>query len=246
MKKLILFFLIIIPLKSFAQDISLDNSNLLKVEGDCIVKSIPENMKVYLTIKESDDNYQACLLKALDTRSKIVHTFEVNGISKNVIEFLELSVKESYSWKENNEPKYRANINLLIENKYSVEFAMKIVKSVTQSEFAIELGITFSLSEQQKENMREKAISEAVKDAFKKAELIAKTSNVLLDRVYSITYGKEYSYNYGNSIDNDIIKVEEHNYLPITIPKPPSSDLDYNPKAISIMKSVFIEWKLKL
>ena len=62
-----------------------------------------------------------------------------------------------------------------------------------------------------------------------------------LGEIYRINYGN--SLDFGNNIDNDLVKDET--VLAIAGPKISDKEIDFNPKEIAIKKTILIEWKIK-
>lgn len=238
--------MLIIPSISFCQLRSSNKSDVVKIQGECIVRAIPENIVFYLEISERDDNYSKCLSKALQSRNKLREKLLKNGIEDSTIKTIDISVKEVYHSQENPKPKFQAIMSMQIENKYTLKLSDDVVKSILNETFELEFSISFKLSEIQKEKMRTNAIELALKDAFSKAEILSKNSNVKLGNINTITYGDDwFTYSFHEGIDNDIIKeVRYSGLMPIMAPSNPYENVQFNPKEIAILKKVFVEWNI--
>lgn len=243
MKKITFLIFMFLPVFSYAQ-LDIDNEPyIIEVKGEFITRQKPENIIVSLEITETDSDYKKCFDKAFATLNALKTAFLKNGIAEKSVKTKDLSINEDYDWDNNKRIKkgYIAIINMEIENTYNEEFTRKLLKSLSEYTFKVNYNIGFVLSEEQKEKLRETAIKESVNDARKKAEIIARASNLQLGEIYRINYGN--SLDFGNNIDNDLVKDET--VLAIASPKIPDREIDFNPKEIAIKKTILIEWKIK-
>jgi len=115
-----------------------------------------------------------------------------------------------------------------------------IFKSTGEFHYDVEYSVNFSLSEQQKERLRKITLEKAIQDAREKADLIASSNNLRLVRINKVNFDDNMGFRPSHS-EYDI--VEEDFILAITLPERPSvSELNLNPKEISIVKSIIMEW----
>lgn len=248
MKNIILLTLSLVSLTLNAQfNLTSSNKNIVKVKGEFITKQKPENIVVNLRVTESDNNYQNCFSTAFQTRKKMIQAFESSGIKKEYIKTKELFVEEQYGWEEKEERhRYKASINMQIEKKYTNEFADRLLQSLKNYTFQVNYSIRFILSENQKKMLRHEAIKQAVADATTKAQLIANASSIQLGGINKITYGEMWDTGF-NNIDNDLVSEIEYD-SPFAIIKDHGMNyekgIDFNPKEISIKKTVMVEWNI--
>ncbi|MFC2151942.1 SIMPL domain-containing protein, partial [Bacteroidota bacterium] len=95
-----------------------------------------------------------------------------------------------------------------------------------------------------KETLRELAIKESVKDAVKKAVLISETANVELSNIYKIIYGNSWDFPMAPMSDElaceQIVEFDSMSESSFSF-----QGIDFNPKEISIKKTITVVWKIK-
>lgn len=243
MRRIAFFILAFLPFLTNAQFANETEPYIIKVQGEFIAKQKPENIIVSLSITETDKEYQTCFDNAFKTLNTLKKAFTKNGILEESIKTKDLSVQEDFAWDNSKRIKkgYKAFINMEIENAYNEKFTNNLLKSLSEYTFEVNYNISFCLSDKQKEELRERAIKESVNDALKKAKIIAEASKVELGEIYRINYGNSLDFGYGG-IDNDIVNDEL--LMPMT-QQINDKEIDFNPKEISIKKTILVEWKIK-
>ncbi len=218
--------------------------NTLVVEGVAILKEIPKNIFVFITVKSESKDYSECQDMLLERMEIVKSSILKQSISKDLLKTTEISINENKEYIDGKQEKigFSGTITLTIETLFSPEFANKLLTALKID--LVEYSIKFKLSEDQKTKLRHAAITMAVEDAKEKAILLANSSNIKLNRINSVTYLDE---RYVFYQDSDIVREE-------TLPRQEvfmmaeasgnSTSIDFNPKEIGIYKSVQIEWKI--
>src|SRR5665647_1218721 len=120
------------------------------------------------------------------------------NISNDLIKTNDMTINERQEFINGKTTKtgFNGNISLIIESPYSPEISKKLLTAFSTDSLVLNYSIGFKLSEKQKSQLRQLAIAKAVEDAKERAYLIAKSSNVKLIKLNSITYlDDEITYN---------------------------------------------------
>lgn len=246
MKKLILAFtgLIILTLSTSAQLFNSDlKDNCLLIKGTAILKQTPEIISASISIKSESKDYSICQDMLYNQLGRITALFLKQNISKDLIRTNEITINEKIDYIDGRETHngFSGNITLIIESDYSPKFAKDLINVLKADTSFSNYSISFKLSEEQKSKLRAQAITLAIDDAKEKATLIAKTLNIKLIKINSISYLNE-----GPTwiIDRDIIKevIEPSKEIFANEGSESNSTIDFNPKEIKIFKTVEIEW----
>ena len=221
--------------------------NTLLVKGTAILKQIPEIIYASVNVKSESENYSDCQNKLLAKMDKVRSSILKQNISNDLIKTNEMTINERQEFINGKTTKtgFNGNISLIIESPYSSEISKKLLTAFTTDSLVLNYSIGFKLSENQKSQLRQLAIAKAVEDAKERAYLIAKSSNVKLIKINSITYlDDEITYNR----DNDIIKTEirptQEVFVTIRGSNSNTPNIDFNPKEIGIIKSIRMEWTI--
>ncbi len=222
--------------------------NTLLVKGTAILKQIPEIIYASVNVRSESENYSDCQNKLLAKMDKVRSSILKQNISNDLIKTNEMTINERQEFINGKTTKtgFIGNISLLIESPYSSEISKKLLTAFTTDSLVLNYLIGFKLSEIQKSQLRQLAIAKAVEDAKERAYLIAKSSNVKLIKLNSITYlDDEITYNR----DNDIIKTEirptQEVFVTIRGSNSNTPNIDFNPKEIGIIKSIRMEWTIE-
>lgn len=224
-----------------------NNDNSLLVKGVAIIKETPEIIYATINIKIESEEYRDCHNKVMIALQKAKLNFLNSGINKDLIKTNGIGVAEKIDYTRMGKVRtgFIGQVSFKVESIYTVEFTQKLLQAIKSDSLAVNNSIGFKLSESQKTKLRQKAIKMAIDDAKEKAESIAESSNVELRKINSIVYMDDNFFRRG--IDQDIIKEEVRNLQGVMIGGlgKRSPTIDFNPKEISIQKSVQIEWKIR-
>jgi len=222
--------------------------NTLLVKGTAILKQIPEIIYASVNVKSESENYTDCQNKLLAKMDKVRSSILKQNISNDLIKTNDMTINERQEFINGKTTKtgFNGNISLIIESPYSPEISKKLLTAFTTDSLVLNYSIGFKLSEKQKSQLRQLAIAKAVEDAKERVYLIAKSSNVKLIKLNSITYlDDEITYNR----DNDIIKTEirptQDVFVAIRGNNSNTPNIDFNPKEIGIIKSIRMEWTIE-
>lgn len=219
--------------------------NTLIVEGVAILKEIPKNIFVFITVKSESKDYSECQNKLLKRMEVVKTSILQQNISKDLLKMTEISINENKEYINGKQEKigFSGTISLTIETLFSPEIANKLLTALKIE--LVEYNINFKLSEDQKTKLRRDAITMAVEDAKEKAILLANSSNIKLTKINSISYlNEEYVFNHDRDIVREEILPTQEVFMMVESPDNPAS-IDFNPKEIGIYKSVEIEWKIE-
>lgn len=221
--------------------------NTLLVKGTAIIKQIPEIIYASVNVKSESANYSDCQNKLLIKMESVKSTILKQNISNELIKTNEITVNERQEFISGKMTKtgFVASISLIIESQYSPEFSKKLLTAFTTDSLVLNYTIGFKLSEKQKTQLRQLAITKAADDAKERALIIAKSSNVKLSRLNSISFmDDEITFNK----DNDIIKTEirpsQDVFVTVRGNNSTTPNIDFNPKEIGIIKSIMMEWTI--
>jgi uncharacterized protein len=244
MKHLTAFLLICLPIFGKAQFYQ-QSDNTISVQGIFITKETPEQIDFHLTIRYASPNFKSCSDSLLTITQEISNILEKNGIEREIIRVSGISVNENYEYIHGERTKqgFIGSSRIEIQSILSPAFTERIFLSISQFQYDVEYSVNFSLSEKQKERLRRTSLEKAIQDAREKAEIIAISNNLRLLRINKINFDENAGFGLMHS-EYDIVK-EEMN-IPITRQGRPSlSELNLNPKEISIVKRIVIEWNIK-
>ncbi len=238
---------VLISLNVNGQSQKQNDEKILHVRGVAILKQLPELISVSINIKVEANEYKECHDKLMSAEQKAKEIFINNGIDQSLIKTNGFRVSQNNVYKNGAVEKivYNGSASFLIETVYTLEFTKKLLSALQTDSMPFSYSIAFNLSEKQKELLRKEAISKAVDDAREKALLIAESSKVTIGKIISITYVDSFVSAGGN---NDIVREYQSrsgaafNYVGNergNVPK-----IEFNPKEISIVKAVDIEWEI--
>ena len=227
----VVFFL---AAKSYSQEFS-----SLTVEGKAIIKEIPENILISISLTSTNPDYGECsdnLIKASNDLQKDLITRNINSKSIKANRF---SVQEDYEYQSGERIKkgYQGVIELTIEDKFSNQMLNSIMEIMKKAEYKFGYSVEFTLSDLQKQNLINYAIENSVSDAKQKAEIIAKSSGIDLVKIKSITYPNEYKlYDFESDMFNRV-KYRAPRIAAMTLPGEDNSGISINQEEIAIFFS---------
>lgn len=241
MRHLTAFLLIFLPIIGNAQFYQ-QSDNSISVQGIFITKETPEQIDFRLTIRYISPDFKSCSDSLLAITQEISNILEKNGIEREIIRVSQISVNENivYIQGERTKQGFIGSSRIEIQSILTPTLTENIFRSIGEFQHDIEYSVSFSLSEQQKERLRRVSLEKAILDAREKAEIIAISNNLTLSRINRINFDENAGFGPMHS-EYDI--VEEEMLLHIEMPGRPSlSELNLNPKEVSIVKRIIIEW----
>jgi uncharacterized protein len=243
MKKIMLITIIFfLTWKSYSQEFS-----SLTVEGKAIIKEIPENILISISLTSSNPDYSECsdnLIKASNNLQKDLISHDINSKSIKANKF---NVQEVYDYQNGQRIKrgYQGLIELTIEDKFSNQILTTIMEIMKKTDYKFGYSVEFILSDIQKQNLINYAIENSVSDAKQKAEIIAKSSGIELVKIKSINYPNEYKlYDFEADMFNRV-KYRAPRISAVVMPSEDNSGISINQEEIAIEKTVTIEWITK-
>lgn len=218
------------------------SDNSLRVAGVYITKEIPEMVELNLKVSYTNMDYSTCSDSLLIITGKVSDRFIENGITKEKIRIAGIALNENYTYESGTRVKngFVGNTKIEIRDSYSQNFVESIFKSIGSLEFTIDYNVSFSLSEPQKEKLRRLSLEKAIIDAKEKAELIAEQNNLKLVKINRVDFQDNAGF-----WDNEYDLAFEEELIPITRREDIYSNIELNPKEISIVKTVQIEWIIR-
>jgi uncharacterized protein YggE len=221
-----------------------NKDNTLVVEGTAIIKEIPKDIFAVIKIKAESQSYSACQEKLLYRSDIIKSSMIKEKINKDLIKTESIAIDEKSDYVNGKRERngFEGSISLSIQTQFSPDLASRLLTSLKIDSLDVAYSIKFKLSEDQKSRMRQETITLASNDAREKAMIIAKSMNIKLGEINSISYLNEGSM---FDADKDIVieEINLNNYMdPIG---DDSQHIDFNPKEIGIYKSIKVEFKIR-
>ncbi len=234
----ILFF-VFITMQLRAQQ----TDNLLQVQGDAILFTTPEIMKIDIPVEVINTNYEVCSTELTATFEALRKALIANGIPEKEIRTEDMSVREKYNWDDRTKvfEGYLGSIGIVIELPYSVDQLNALLSTLQNEKFKFGYRLNFKLSEAQKQELREKVITEAIADARRKAETITRGMDIELGAIKKINYG------FVRSFADDLIEEEEVFFIAdrdATMNDMPPLRSLLNPYRLEIRKSIGVVWHI--
>ena len=247
MKNFLTLFLLIIPICLKSQYIDQAN-NSLRVQGIYITKEKPEIIELAVFIRNKSRDFKTCSDSLTIVLQEVTEIFTKNKIEKEKIKISEISVDENIDYYSGERKKegFVGVLKIEVQDEFSKTFIEKIFNSLASITFDLTYNVKFSLSESQKEKLRKLAIEKANDDALEKAHNIASINNLELIKINRISYESEFSFGIQNS-GYDLVEGFLYEEMPITRRATDfeNSKLSINPKEVSIVKTVNMEWSIK-
>lgn len=227
---------------------SQNKDHTLLVKGTAIMKQIPELIYVSINVKSESYDYSECQNSVLAKMGKVKSAILKQKISKDLIKTNEITIAER---KEFNNGKtvntgFIGNVSMIIESPYSIDISNKLLSAFKSDSLILNYTVGFRLSEAQKSKLRQDAITLAIEDAKEKAALLAKSSDIKLLSINSISYlDDDFNYLRDRDIIKEVVRPAQDEILYIRGTESNTPNIDFNPKEIGIIKSVRIEWKIE-
>jgi uncharacterized protein len=240
MKKIsFVIMLIFISLNIIAQEFS-----SLVVEGKAIVKEIPENILISISLSSKDPDYSVCSDNLTKNSNNFQKELTSQGIDPKIIKTRGFNIEEDTEYQNNTRKKigYKGTVNLSIECPFSNKVVSTVMETIKKNPYQFTYTVNFVLSESQKQGIINSSIEKSIADAKLKAEIIAKASNLELVRINSIKYSKDY-FSYETS--NDVISLVDQRIRfnePMLMVMEPTDEMTINQEELAVEKTVTVEW----
>ena len=219
----------------------------LLVKGTAVLKQMPEIIYVSVNVKSEALDYSDCQNKLLYKMEKVKSSLLKQNIGRDLIKTNEITISErkEYINGKTVNTGFVGNISLIIESPYSTEISNKLLIAFKNDSLGLNYSIGFRLSEVQKSQLRQQGITIAIDDAKEKASLIAKSSNMKLIKINSITYlDDDLTFIRDRDIIREEVRRSQDAFVAVTGVNSNTPNIDFNPKEIGIIKSVRIEWTI--
>jgi uncharacterized protein len=241
MRKLIILLLICFSVPGKAQFIQ-QPDNTIRVQGIFITRETPEQVDFSFTIKYESPELKSCSDSLLIITQEISDILVQNGIEREVIRTSGISVNQNYVYSQGMRIKkgFIGTSRIEIQSILSQELTENVFRSISEFNHDVEYSVRFSFSEQQKDRLRKTSLEKAIDDAREKADIIARSNNLKLSGINRINYDEGGGFSPVHS-GFDIVQDEMMDFMGVERAMMP--ELNLNPKEISIMKSIVIEWK---
>ncbi|MBC7333936.1 MAG: SIMPL domain-containing protein [Actinobacteria bacterium] len=163
--------------------------NTIFVNGQGATKVMPDKALVDITTTSENESSE----KAMDECSKIAQAV-ISAIQKTQAENLttetsSINLEPLYYYVENQPPKiyaYRASLTVKVSTTEITKMGQVIANAVEAGASTLS-SIRFDLTDALKEDAQKKALKNALDDARKKAQTIAESMGLRLDKVYYIS-----------------------------------------------------------
>lgn len=219
----------------------------LIVEGKAIIKEVPENILVSISVSSKDPDYSVCSDNLTKNSNNFQKELISQGIDPKIIKISGFTIEENTEYQNNTRKKigYKGTVNLSIESPFSNKLVSTVIETIKKNPYQFTYTVNFVLSEVQKQDIINYAIEKSVADAKLKAELIAKAANLELVNINSIKYSKDY-FNY--ETDNDVIslvnqrtRINQAAFMVMA----PTDEMTINQEEMAVEKTVTVEWITK-
>jgi len=241
-KHILLTTLFFLSLNTYSQEYS-----TLIVDGKAIIKEIPENILVSITLSSKNSDYATCSDNLTKSSNSFQKELAEKGIDPGIIKTRGFNIEEDIEYQNNTRKKigYEGSISISIESSFSDKTLQTIMETIKKSSYQFTYIVNFVLSESQKQEIINYAVAKSIADAKMKAEIIAKAANIELVRINSIKYSKDY---FSYEISSDVISLVDQRtpiHMPMNITIPSSDEMTINQEELAVEKSVIVEWITK-
>jgi uncharacterized protein YggE len=219
----------------------------LLVKGTAVLKQMPEIIYASVNVKSEAQDYSDCQNKLLYKMEKVKSSLLNQNIGRDLIKTNEISISERKEYINGKTvgTGFVGNISLIIESPYSTEISNKLLIAFRNDSSGLNYSIGFRLSEAQKSQLRQQAITRAIDDAKEKALLIAKSTNIKLIKINSITYlDDDFTFIRDRDIIREEVRPSQVAFVAVRGDNSNTPNIDFNPKEVGIIKSVRIEWTI--
>ena len=215
-----------------------NSESVIKVNGEAVMKAVPEILNVTIPIQEKARTYEACTNQLTSTFNALQAALVKAGIDEKKIFSNGLSITEDYNYQDRTRILigYIGSITLSMELEHTEKNLNLLMSTLNDERFNFGYNVSFSLSEKQKDSLREAAIKEAVKDAKAKATILAEALEVRLLEI------KEVNFEYSDG-GNDILVMQKSMRFEASM-SDGGSDIKLNPQEQEIRKSVGVIWRI--
>ncbi len=173
---------------------------IISVSATGPISCKPDQIELNIIILEQKENYDELISQANLRYNNLINSFNKHGFNKNVFKTSFYNVSPWFTseqidgdWKEVFKG-YNLNHSLKASFKLDNSILVHLIDAIIQSKTNVDFNINFALKNQEKH--KNKSIKLACKRAKEKAESLAKTMNVKLKEIQSISYNNlEQSFN---------------------------------------------------
>lgn len=214
------------------------NPGALKVKGEAIIKTVPEEMIVRIPIEVKDKEYKPTSDKLIRTYNALVDALVKAGLDKDALKSNSLNITEDYNYVERERILigYVGRIQMIIEIEHDAKVLQTIMETLGDDRFKFGYNLGFKLSKKQEDALLEEAIKMATADARQKAKILAEALEVEIGDIVEINYEHELS---GGAIPiyRERMVAEDAAFK--------SGGLELNPQEMEIRKEVRIVWNIE-
>ena len=209
----------------------------LKVKGEAIIKTTPEDMVIRIPIEVKDKEYKATSDKLIKTYNDLMDALAKAGLDRDTLKSTALHITEDYNYVERERVLvgYVGRIQMLIEMNHDTEMLRRIMDTLADEQFKFGYNLSFKLSKTQEDNLLEEAIQKATVDAVRKADILASALEVTLQEIKEINF----DYDMGGGaipVYRDVMMMSK------TEADTQSGGLQLNPQEIELRKEVRVIW----
>jgi uncharacterized protein len=243
MKRIFLLAIgLLLAIKMFAQDFA-----SLTVEGKAIIKEIPENVLISISLSSRDPDYSVCSDNLKKNSNSFQKELVSKGIDPKIIKTSGLNIEEESEYQNNTRKRigYKGTVNLSIECPFSDKVLSTVMETIKKNPYQFTYVVNFVFSESQKQEIINYAVEKSIADAKLKAEIIAKASNLDLIRIKSIVYSKDY---FSYQPESDVISLVDQRIrfnTPMMMMMPTTDEMTINQEELAVEKIVTVEWITK-
>jgi uncharacterized protein YggE len=242
MKYIISLLAIILILPGlYSQEIESGN---LKITGKAKKLLVPDIVTITFRFNIKDKSSSTAQNVLIQESNKLIDRLQKLGYDKNEIKLLAINVEED--WDYNGEKSKKIGFLATNEIELSIQYdpfkISQFIDSIRMSSFKyLEYSLKLELSESLKNSSRDILINKAIENAKHSADVISKSSNVVLDGISNIEY-------------RDLVfNVASHEDIPP--PPPPMAELsrvsarlrfeNVALKELEVYEEVIINWRIK-
>ena len=212
--------------------------SVLKVQGEAVIRTTPEDMVIRIPIEVKDVEYKATSDKLIRTYNNLVDALVKAGLNRDTLKSNSLQITEDYTYidRERKLVGYVGRIQMMIDMHHDTKMLQKIMQTLADERFRFGYQLNFKLSKSQEDSLTAEAIKKATFDARQKADILATALDVRLLEIKEINYGYDQP---GGGIpvfrDQMMMSKEADSQ---------GGNLQLNPQEIEMRKEVRVIWAI--
>lgn len=216
-------------------------NRIITVKGTGNVKVKPDLIVITLSLESLHLDYSKTMKLAAEAVEELQKAIESVGFHKTDLKTTNFNISthyESYQDRDNNYKSkfdgYLCEQGLKLEFDFDTEIMSKVLTSISKVKSEPRLNIQFSVKD--KDAVNEALLVNATKNAKRKAEILAKASDILLGDLLSIEYdwGELHLYSQTRyAMEDQMMKLSE------------SSAPSIEPEDIEVSDTVSFVWEIK-